>query len=104
MLQLDRQGALEPVPFDEAGALGAELALPEEELRGSFHLVGPHGERWSGGEAVPVLARLLLGRAAAPLEAPAMRVLERRAYGWVTRHRGAFSRWLPRAPAARRRT
>jgi predicted DCC family thiol-disulfide oxidoreductase YuxK len=102
ILQLDTRGVLEPLTFDEAVERGTGTP-PGTELHGSWHLLSPEGERWSGGEAIPHLARLLLGRAAAPLEAQEMRLLERRVYGWLTRHRGTLSRLLPPAPPVRRR-
>jgi predicted DCC family thiol-disulfide oxidoreductase YuxK len=63
-------------------------------LQASWHLVAPNGRTYSGGKAVPQLARLLPAGAPIAALASAFPRATDRAYRWVARHRERLGRVL----------
>jgi predicted DCC family thiol-disulfide oxidoreductase YuxK len=101
LLRWDSGATLRPLALQSprAGELLADLA-PAHRM-GSWHLVSPAGERWSGGAAVSQLLGLL-PRGRAPAAAFArFPGLTDRAYRWVAEHRTELSKAVP--SAAKRR-
>ena len=75
--------------------------LRPEQRSESWHLVDPHGRRWSAGAAAPPLLCLLPGgRPLAALLAAAPSLTER-AYRWVADHRGTLGRLVPESSKRR---
>jgi predicted DCC family thiol-disulfide oxidoreductase YuxK len=103
VLALDRRRRLMPVALGSPAADELLADMPDEERAGSWHLVGPGGERFSAGAAAPPLFALLPGgRVPAALFASAPDITER-AYRWVADHRSTLSRAVP-SGAKRRAT
>ena len=96
LLCLDTHHRLRPVALgsDEADAL--LRGMPEDERMASWHLVEPDGTIHSAGAAFPPVLRLLpRGTRLARLAARFPHASER-AYRWLTDHRSAFGRPLPK--------
>ena len=94
LLAWDRHGRLRPVALQSEQADDFLMGMDRERKMASWHLVAPDGRTYSGGEAVPHLARLL--PAGAPIAAVAStfpRTVDR-AYRWVARHREPLGRVL----------
>ena len=94
LLAWDRHGRLRPVALQSEQADDFLMGMDRERKMASWHLVAPNGRTYSGGKAVPPLARLL--PAGAPIAALAS-VFPRatnRAYRWVARHRERLGRVL----------
>jgi predicted DCC family thiol-disulfide oxidoreductase YuxK len=92
LLRLDRRHELEAVPIQSAE--GAELLssmTPDERLE-SWHVRSPGGRIWSGGEAVPVLLRLLPGGKGPARVATRFPRTVDRLYRFVARNRSALGR------------
>ena len=92
LLRLDRRHELEAVPIQraEGGELLSKMT-PGERL-GSWHVRSPGGRIWSGGEAVPVVLRLLPGgKGPASVAARFPRTVDR-LYRFVARNRSALGR------------
>jgi predicted DCC family thiol-disulfide oxidoreductase YuxK len=91
LLRWDRRRALTPVALQDplSDRLLADLA--PEARKASWHLITPAGGRVSGGIAIASLLRLM--PAGAPLGRlfGAFPAATERGYGFVDRHRGAFS-------------
>jgi len=82
----------------------AERLLPGMSARERFaaaHLVLPSGERYSGGDALVPLLRLLPGGSPLAVVARAVRAPARIGYGWVARNRALFGRPLSERTKAR---
>jgi predicted DCC family thiol-disulfide oxidoreductase YuxK len=79
---------------EQLPCLSLEKAFEAERLGHDRHLVAPDGRSYSGGEAVPQLARLLpAGAPIAALASTFPRTADR-AYRWVARHRERLGRVL----------
>jgi predicted DCC family thiol-disulfide oxidoreductase YuxK len=101
LLRWDRDGRLRPVALQdpEAGELLSDMA-PAERMA-SWHLISPDGRRWSAGEAlVPLLRLLPAGEFPASVFARFPRLTDR-GYRWVAEHRSQLSRLLRRFSRAR---
>jgi predicted DCC family thiol-disulfide oxidoreductase YuxK len=95
LLRWDRGDRLRPVALQAPEADELLADLPAAARIESWHLVSPAGERYSGGEALPPLLRLLPGgRAPAAVFARFPRLTDR-GYRWVATHRVGLSRLLP---------
>jgi predicted DCC family thiol-disulfide oxidoreductase YuxK len=94
LLAWDRHGRLRPVALQSEQADGSLMGMDRERKMASWHLVAPHGCTYSGGEAIPQLARLLpAGAPIARSRAPFPRTADR-AYRWVAGHRERLGRVL----------
>jgi len=95
LLRWDRGGHLQPVALQrpEADALLADLR-PAERMA-SWHLVSPTGGRVSGGDAIPLLLRLLPGGRAPAAVFERLPRLTERGYRWVAEHRSRLSSLVP---------
>jgi predicted DCC family thiol-disulfide oxidoreductase YuxK len=92
LLRLDRRHELEAVPIQRAE--GGELLssmTPDERLE-SWHVRSPGGRIWSGGEAVPVILRLLPGGKGPASAAARFPRTVARLYRFVSRNRSALGR------------
>jgi predicted DCC family thiol-disulfide oxidoreductase YuxK len=95
VLRWDRAGRLQPIALQRPEADDLLHDVAPAERMASWHLIGPEGERHSGGAAAPPLLRLLpAGRFPAAVLArfPA---LTERGYRWVAEHRSQLSRLVP---------
>ncbi len=70
------------------------MGIDRERKMASWHLVAPNGRTYSGGAAVPQLARLLPAGAPIAALASAFPRTADRAYRWVARHRERLGRVL----------
>ena len=92
LLKLDRDERLRPVAIQSEEGQRLLTEVPEGRRLESAHLVTPGGTVLSGGEAAPVLARLLPG---GTVPARAFRRYPTQtdaAYRWVARNRSRFGR------------
>jgi predicted DCC family thiol-disulfide oxidoreductase YuxK len=92
LLRLDRRNELEAVSIQ--GLYGADVlsSMPPRERLESWHVRSPGGRIWSGGEAVPVLLRLLPGgKGPARVAARFPRIVDR-LYRFVARNRSTLGR------------
>ena len=95
LLRWDRGGRLRPVALQAPAAEELLADLPPAARMESWHLVSPGGERYSGGEALPPLLRLLPGGRAPGAAFARFPGLTDRGYRWVASHRVGLSRLLP---------
>jgi predicted DCC family thiol-disulfide oxidoreductase YuxK len=86
----DRRDRLRAVPLQDGEA---KALVPQEIRMASWHLI-TRGARYSGGEAVAPLARLLPGRAPIGAVAELAPGLTNIAYRWVADHRELLGRAL----------
>jgi predicted DCC family thiol-disulfide oxidoreductase YuxK len=92
VLRLDRRHELEAVPIRSEN--GAELlpSMTLDERLESWHVRSPDGRLWSGGQAVPIVLRLLPGgKVLAPVAARFPRTVDR-LYRFVARNRSMLGR------------
>ena len=94
LLAWDRHGRLRPVALQSEQADDLLMGMDRERKMASWHLVAPDGRTYSGGEAVPQLARLLPAGAPIAALASAFPRATDRAYRWVARHRERLGRVL----------
>ena len=95
LLAWDRYGRLRPVALQSEQADDLLMGIEARERKmASWHLVAPKGRTYSGGEAVPQLARLLPAGAPIAALASAFPRTTDRAYRWVSRHRERLGRVL----------
>jgi predicted DCC family thiol-disulfide oxidoreductase YuxK len=94
LLAWDRQSRLRPVALQSEQADDLLMGMDRERKMASWHLVAPNGRTYSGGEAVPQLARLLPAGAPIAALASAFPRTTDRAYRWVSRHRERLGRVL----------
>ena len=89
LLALAKSGAIEPVNFQEAGALDRFRGISHEACMKQMYLVTPEGKVYGGFEAaVQALAtRPVLGRLAYVYYLPGIRFLCDRLYAAIARHR-----------------
>lgn len=93
LLRLDRRHELEAVPIQRAEGADLLSSMTADDRLESWHVRSPGGRIWSGGEAVPVLLRLLPGgKGPARVAARFPRTVDR-LYGFVARNRSALG-WL----------
>ena len=59
LLAWDRHGRLQPIALQSEQADDFLVGMDRERKMASWHLVAPNGRIYSGGEAVPQLARLI---------------------------------------------
>ena len=90
VLAWDRRGRLRPVALGDPEADRLLADLDREQRMASWHLVAPDGARFSAGEAVAPLLRLLPGGAPAAAVAERFPALTEAAYRFVAAHRGAL--------------
>jgi predicted DCC family thiol-disulfide oxidoreductase YuxK len=95
LLRWDRAARLHPVALQRAEANDLLGELAPAERMASWHLISPHGERRSGGAALPPLLRLLPGGRLPAAATAAFPGLVELGYGWVSQHRSELSKWLP---------
>lgn len=95
LLRCDRGDRLRPVALQAPEAEELLAGLPAEARMESWHLVSPGGERYSGGEALPPLLRLLPGGRAPAAVFARFPALTDRGYRLVATHRVGLSRLLP---------
>jgi predicted DCC family thiol-disulfide oxidoreductase YuxK len=95
LLAWDRHGRLRPVALQSEQADDLLMGMDRERKMASWHLVAPNGRTYSGGEAVPQLARLLPAGASIAALASAFPRTTDRAYRWVARHRESSTRSPP---------
>ena len=94
LLAWDRHGRLRPIALQREQADDLLVGMDRERKMASWHLVAPNGRTYSGGGAVPQLARLLpAGAPIAALTSAFPRTTDR-AYRWVARHRERLGRVL----------
>ena len=86
-LRLDRERRLHPVALGTAEADRLLADLTEEVRWASWHLVSPAGDRFSAGEGLPPLLRLLPGGRGPAALAAAVQPVTNAAYRWVAEHR-----------------
>ena len=101
LLRWDRSSRLRPIALQrpEAAELLNDLA-PAEQME-SWHLISPSGQRFSGGEAVPKLVRLLpAGALPAAVFALSPHATDR-GYRWIANHRSVLSRFVRSSSKAR---
>jgi predicted DCC family thiol-disulfide oxidoreductase YuxK len=95
LLWSDRAGRLDPIALQrpEIDDLLADMSPPERLA--SWHLIAPTGARYSGGDALAPLLRLLPGGRLPGAALGRMPALTERAYRWVADHRSQLSKWVP---------
>jgi predicted DCC family thiol-disulfide oxidoreductase YuxK len=86
ILAWDRAGRLRPVALQSSEADDLLSEIDPQRKMESWHLI-VGGRIYSGGEAVPHLARLLPGGTPIALLASTLPRTTDRAYRWVARHR-----------------
>lgn len=93
LLAWDRRGRLRPVAIqsDEGGRL--LTGMSEEQRMASWHLV-LGGRRYSAGDALPPLLRLLPGGGTLGRLSAALPGCSERGYAFVARHRGPIGRLI----------
>jgi predicted DCC family thiol-disulfide oxidoreductase YuxK len=94
LLAWDRHGRLRPVALQSEQADDVLMGMDRERKMASWHLVAPDGRTYSGGDAVPHLARLLPAGAPIAALASAFPRTTGRAYLWVAMHRERLGRVL----------
>lgn len=89
LLALARRGAIEPVDFQEPGALDPFPGLSFDACMKQMHLVTPAGKVYGGFEAAirALATRPLLGRLAFLYYLPGVRLFCDWTYGLIARHR-----------------
>jgi predicted DCC family thiol-disulfide oxidoreductase YuxK len=109
LLSWDRRDLLRPVPLQDPEAQVLLADLEPGERMASWHLISPLGrtgsgppsmpapasQRWSAGEALPRLLRLLPGGPVPALAFGRFPAVTERGYRWVADHRSALYRLLP---------
>ena len=94
LLAWDRHGRLRPVALQSEDVDDLLMGMDRERKMASWHLVARNGHIYSGGAAVPQLARLLPASAPIAALATAFPRTADRAYRWVARHRERLGRVL----------
>ena len=94
LLAWDRHGRLRLVALQSEQAEDFLKGMDRERKMASWHLVAPNGRIYSGGAAVPQLARLFPAGAPIAALATAFPRTTDRAYRWVAGHREPLGRVL----------
>lgn len=97
LLAWDRQQRLRPLALQAAEAARLLADLTPAERMASWRLLGPGGERWSAGAALPPLLRLLPGGRSPAAAFARFPGATERGYRWVADHRAGLARLLPAA-------
>jgi len=92
VLAWDRHDRLRPVALQDPEAKRLLADKSEEERMASWHLVTPDGERFSAGEAVPLLLALLPGGRIPARVAARAQPLTNAVYRLVASNRSFFGR------------
>lgn len=92
LLRLDRRNELEAVPIQSPEGAGVLSSMTPDERLESWHARSPDGRLWSGGEAVPVILRLLPGGKGLAWAAARFPRTVDRLYQFVARNRSALGR------------
>src|SRR5438309_11364846 len=89
LLAWARPGAIEPVDFQQPGALDPFPGLTHESCMRQMHLVTPAGKIYGGFEAAvrAVMTRPILGWLARAYYLPGLRQLLDAVYRWIASHR-----------------
>lgn len=89
LLALARPGAIEPVNFQEPGALDRFPGISHEDCMRQMYLVTPEGKVYAGFEAAvrAVATRRFIGRLAFLYYLPGLRMLLDALYALIARHR-----------------
>lgn len=95
VLRWDRAARLRPIALQHPEADDLLAGLSAEERMRSWHLVSPTGVRYSAGDALPPLLRLLPGGALLGKGLSLVQGSTNRGYRWVAEHRSQLSRWVP---------
>jgi predicted DCC family thiol-disulfide oxidoreductase YuxK len=96
VVRWDRDGRLQPIALQSGAADELLSDLTPQQRLASWHLLSPHGERWSAGAAFAPLLRLLpAGRAPAAVAARFPGLADR-GYAFVAGHRSTFSKLVRR--------
>lgn len=112
LLRLDRRHVLEAEPIQRPESAELLSSMTPDERLESWHVRSPGGRIWSGGEAVPVLLRLLpAGKHTASVVARFPHTVDR-LYRLVARNRSTLGRLVgaracavdPSAPPSGTRT
>ena len=92
LLRLDRRRVLGAVAIQSPRGSNLLSSMTADERLGSWHVRSPGGRIWSGGEAVPVLLRVLPGgKGPARVAARFPRTVDR-LYRFVARNRSTLGR------------
>jgi predicted DCC family thiol-disulfide oxidoreductase YuxK len=92
LLRLDGKHLLRAVPIQSAEGNELLLPMPPGDRLESWHVRSPDGRLWSGGDAVPVVLRLLPGgKGLAWVATRSPRTVDR-LYGFVARNRSTLGR------------
>lgn len=103
LLRWDRTGRLTPVALGSARADALLAELTPAQRMSSWHLVGPGGQRRSGGAALAAVLTLLPGGRLPAAVLAATPGATERAYRFVAEHRRTFSRLIPSSAKTRAR-
>jgi predicted DCC family thiol-disulfide oxidoreductase YuxK len=96
LLRWDRGGRLQPVALQRPAADELLADLVPAQRMASWHLISPTGRRVSGGDAIPLLLRLLPGGRVPAAVFERLPRLTERGYRWVAEHRSRLSSLVPR--------
>jgi len=92
LLRLDRRRELEAVPIQRAEGADLLSSMTADDRLESWHVRSPGGRIWSGGEAMPVILRLLpAGKGPARVAARFPHTVDR-LYRFVARNRSMLGR------------
>jgi predicted DCC family thiol-disulfide oxidoreductase YuxK len=94
ILARDHSGRLRPVALQDPEAEALLPGMNSERRMSSWHLVRPDGRIYSGGEAVPALARMLRGGAPVAALAEAFPRGTNLLYGYLAARRDRIGRLL----------
>jgi predicted DCC family thiol-disulfide oxidoreductase YuxK len=93
LLRLDRRRELEAVPIQRAEGADLLSSMTADDRLESWHVRSPGGRIWSGGEAMPVILRLLpAGKGPARVAARSSCTVDR-LYRFVARNRSMLGRF-----------
>jgi predicted DCC family thiol-disulfide oxidoreductase YuxK len=90
VLRVDRHHRLRPVALESPEADGLLAGVPSDVRTASWHLLSPEGRRYSAGEGLPPLLRLLPGGRAPATLAAAAQPLTNLLYRAVANSRSAL--------------
>jgi predicted DCC family thiol-disulfide oxidoreductase YuxK len=92
LLRLDRRHELEAIAIQSSEGRGLLSSMTPHDRLASWHLRSPDGRLWSGGQAVPIVLRLVPGgKVLAPTAARFPRTVDR-LYRFVARNRSTLGR------------
>ena len=94
LLRWDRHHRLRALPIQREEGNRFLSDLREEDRLSSWHLVAPDGRRYSGGAAIPPLARLLPAGGPVDFLAESFPRTTDRLYRWIASNRDMLGRRL----------